>query len=100
VTRMDRILFQDSRKLAAVAALAATSLLLGACLSPVRAVRSDRTEAHRDLTRSVVTTGELSWETRDVLLERGLLDDYETAPEQAIATLHQELATSASPALL
>jgi len=64
---------------------------LAACAAPVRAVRVDRTVAERDLTRSVVTTGELSWATRDVLLERGLYDTFDDRPEVAIAKLHRAM---------
>jgi hypothetical protein len=74
--------------------LGALCLTLGACTSPVRAVRVDRTVAHRDLTRSVVTTGEPSWQTRDVLLERGLLDVFDEHPETTIADLHRALVSS------
>ena len=71
--------------------LAALCLALGACTSPVRAVRVDRTVAHRDLTRSAVTTGEPSWPTRDVLVERGLLDVFGERPEVALAALHRAM---------
>ena len=71
--------------------LAALCLALGACTSPVRAVRVDRTVAHRDLARSVITTGEASWPTRDVLLERGLLDTFGERPEIALSELHRAM---------
>lgn len=71
--------------------LAALCLVLGACTSPVRAVRVDRTEAHRDLARSVITTGQLSWSTRVALLERGLLDSVGKDPEAALASLHGDM---------
>src|SRR5882724_12686175 len=74
-----------------VVLLGALCLTLGACTGPVRAVRVDQTVAHRDLTRSVVTTGELSWATRDVLLERGLYDSFDDRPEVAIADLHRAM---------
>jgi hypothetical protein len=81
--------------------LAALGLMAGACASPVRAVRVDRTVAHRDLMRSAVTTGELSWSTRDVLLERGLLDDFQGQPATAIAGLHRAMVRDdGSPDLL
>jgi pimeloyl-ACP methyl ester carboxylesterase len=67
----------------------------------VRAVRVDRQDAHRDLTRSVVTTGEPSWPTRDALLERGLLEPFGKQPEAAIAELHRiMIAEKGDPALL
>ncbi len=81
--------------------LAALCLALGACTSPVRAVRVDRTVAHRDLTRSAVTTGEPSWPTRDVLLERGLVDAFGERPGVALADLHRAMvAAKGDPDLL
>lgn len=64
-------------------------LVLGGCTSPVRAVRVSREAALRDLTRSVVTTGELSWPTQDVLRERGLDESFLESPEVALLDLHQ-----------
>jgi hypothetical protein len=76
-------------------------LALSACSAPVGAVRVDRTEAYRDLTRSVVTTGELSWPTRDVLFERGLFETFGERPEAAIAELHRVIvAEGGDPGLL
>jgi hypothetical protein len=72
----------------------ALCLVLAACGSPVRAVRVDSTVAQRDLTRSEVTTGDLSWATRDVLLERGLYDTFEKRPEVALAELHRAMVAS------
>jgi pimeloyl-ACP methyl ester carboxylesterase len=71
--------------------LGALCLTLAACAGPVRAVRVDQRAAQRDLTRSVVTTGELSWATRDVLLERGLEDTFHDRPEVAITELHRAM---------
>ena len=71
--------------------LGALCLGLAACAGPVRAVRVDRTVAQRDLERSVVTTGQLSWATRNVLLERGLSDTFDDRPEVAIAELHRAM---------
>jgi hypothetical protein len=81
--------------------LAAICLVLGACTSPVRAVRVDRSVAHRDVARSAVTTDEPSWATRDVLIEQGLVADYEERPEVALAELHRAMVTAkGDPALL
>lgn len=71
--------------------LAALCLTLAACAAPVRAVRVDFTTARADLTRSAVTTGEPSWPTRNVLLERGLAEVFEEHPELAIAALHRAM---------
>lgn len=81
--------------------LAALCLTLAACTSPVRAVRVDRTEARRELARSAVTTDEPSWSSRDVLLERGLLEAYAKQPEAALAALHRAMvAERGNPDLL
>lgn len=69
----------------------ALCLSLAACQSPVRAVRVDRTVAHRDLTRSAVTTGEPSVPARVALLERGLLERFDEQPEAALAELHRHM---------
>jgi hypothetical protein len=74
-----------------LALLGALCLTLAACAGPVRAVRVDRTVAYRDLTRSVVTTGELSWATRNVLLEQDLYATFGDRPEMAIAELHRAM---------
>jgi pimeloyl-ACP methyl ester carboxylesterase len=73
---------------------AALCVTLAACAGPVRAVRVDRTIAHRDLSRSVITTGEPSWPTRDVLFEQGLFETFDERPEAAIADLHRAMVTT------
>ena len=66
-------------------------MALSACGGPVRAIRVDRTVANRDLTRNIVTTGELSWTTRDVLFERGLFEGFAERPDVAIEALHRAM---------
>jgi len=76
-------------------------LALAACSAPVRAVRVDRTTAHEDLTRSVVTTGEASWATRNVLLERGLFAEFDDDPAGTLAALHRAMvAAGGDPGML
>jgi hypothetical protein len=73
-------------------------LLLGASASPsqpapvpcARSVWIGRSR-NADLTRSVVTTGELSWATPVVLQERGLYETFDDRPEVAIAELHRAM---------
>jgi pimeloyl-ACP methyl ester carboxylesterase len=74
--------------------LAALGLALAACASPVRAVRVDPKVAQHDLARSAVATGEPSWETRNVLFERGLFGPFAERPEAALADLHQAMVAS------
>ena len=81
--------------------LGALCLVLTACAGPVGTNRSDPKVVLRDLARSATTTGEPSWQTRDVLLERGLFDEFDERPEEAIAALHRAMvATGGDPDLL
>jgi hypothetical protein len=84
-----------------LALLAALCLLLPACANPVRAVRVDRSEAHRERARSAITTGEPSWSSRVALLERGLLEEFDERPAAALAALHRAMvAAGGDPDLL
>jgi len=65
-------------------------LSVAACARPISAVRVDQNTVYHDLSRSAVATGEPSWPTRNVLLERGLLEDFEKRPEAALASLHRD----------
>jgi pimeloyl-ACP methyl ester carboxylesterase len=76
------------------AGVAALCLVLAACAGPVGTTRVDPTTVQRDLGRSAVTTGELSWATRNVLFETGLFDRYGERPEEALAQLHKTMVTS------
>src|SRR5262245_64076830 len=69
--------------------LGALCLWVAACASPISAVRVDQKTVYHDLSRSAVSTGEPSWPTRNALLEYGLLEDFETRPEAALASLHR-----------
>jgi hypothetical protein len=60
----------------------------------VRAVRVDPRVAQHDLARSAVATGEPSWETRNVLFERGRFASFAEHPEAALADLHQAMVAS------
>jgi hypothetical protein len=62
-----------------------------ACAGPVSATRVDPTIVRRDLTRSGVSTGQLSRPTRNVLFERGLFEAYAERPEDALAELHRTM---------
>ena len=72
-----------------VVVLAALGLAVAACAGPVSATRVDPTIVQRDLARSAVSTGQLSWPTRNVLFERGLFKAYAERPEEALAELHK-----------
>ena len=76
-------------------------LCLAACGGPVSASRVDPKVVQHDLARSAVTTGEPSWETRNVLFELGLFDAYEARPAETLAAIHRTMvATGGDPGLL
>ncbi|HSF02473.1 MAG TPA: hypothetical protein VLA62_05660, partial [Solirubrobacterales bacterium] len=64
-------------------------VILAACTSsPVRVARVDPSDVHRRLTRSALSTGEVSNFTRNILLEANLADLLEDDPEKALEQLH------------
>jgi pimeloyl-ACP methyl ester carboxylesterase len=71
-------------------------LLFAACASsPVGVARVDPGDVHRRLTRSALSTGQLSIFTRNILLETNLAGLFEGEPEKALERLH-DLAVSGS----
>ena len=62
-----------------------------ACASPVYAIRADPQTVYRELNRGAVASGEPSWPTRNVLRERGLLEEFGKSPETALASLHRAM---------
>jgi len=84
-----------------LAVLGVLCLVLAACAGPVGTHRADPKVVLRDLARSATTTGEPSWQTRNVLLEQGLLVEFEERPEEVLAALHKTMvATGGDPDLL
>ena len=83
------------------AVLGVLCLVLAACAGPVGTNRADPKVVLRDLARSATTTGEPSWQTRNVLLEQGRLEEFEERPEEVLAALHKTMvATGGDPDLL
>jgi pimeloyl-ACP methyl ester carboxylesterase len=77
-------------------ALLAIALVLSACSSsPVGVIRIDPSGVHRRLTRSALSTRQLSPATHNVLLETDLEELYDDDPEKALERLH-DLAVSGS----
>ncbi len=84
-----------------IVVLAAFGMALAACAGTVSAARVDAKVVQADLARSAVTTGEPSWETRNVLYEQGLFDAFGARPEEALAELHGTMRrTGGDPDLL
>ena len=71
--------------------LLALPLLAGACALPVSAVRVDPKVVQRELTGSVLTTGEPSRFTRNQLFLHGLDVRFEDEPEAALAQLRKDI---------
>ena len=68
--------------------------MLAACANPVSAVRVDPKTVYGELSQSAVATGKPSTPTRNVLLERGLLETFDEKPETALAALHKAMVAS------
>ena len=76
-------------------ALAVATLLLSgslACSTPVGVTRVDPSIVYRTLTSNVLSTGELSNPTRNVLYRRDLYERFSEQPERVIAELHAAVA--------
>ncbi len=62
------------------------------CSTPVGVARVDPRRVYRTLTSNVLSTGELSNPTRNVLYRRDLFERFEKNPQSAIRTLHAAVA--------
>jgi hypothetical protein len=68
-------------------------LLAAGCATPVEVERSDPPSVHRELTGNVLSTGELSDFTQNLLRLGGIAGFAEDDPEAALATLHDAVTT-------
>ena len=66
-------------------------LLLTACGSPIAVERTDPISVHRELTSSVLSTGELSRSTLNVLHRWNLFEAFHESATRAIASLHRSV---------
>ena len=73
-----------------LAALALAATL--ACATPVGVERVDPRVVYRSLTSNVLSTGELSNPTRNVLYRRDLYERFEREPQNTLAELHTAVA--------
>lgn len=69
-----------------------TLVLVTACAAPVRVTRGDPRTVHRELTRSVLTSRELSGPTHNVLHRFGMVDRFADDPVAVITALHTDVA--------
>jgi pimeloyl-ACP methyl ester carboxylesterase len=72
-----------------IAAFVAVALFAGCAGVPVGLTRADPRSVHRNLTGNVLSTGEPSIPTRNVLDRRDLIQRFEREPEAALADLHR-----------
>ncbi len=79
------------RRFPLVPALVATAAGLGVagCGTPVGVARIDPRDVHRALTSTVLSTGEPSQPTRNVLYQQDLVQRFEEDPAGALAALHE-----------
>ena len=77
-------------RLAGPALVLAVGLLGAGCSTPITAKRADAHWVHRKLTSSVLTTGDLSQQTTNLLYDRDLVERYDDDPAGALAELHAQ----------
>jgi pimeloyl-ACP methyl ester carboxylesterase len=63
------------------------------CATPVGVERADPQSVHRELTGNVLSTGELSDFSQNVLRLGGIAEHAEDDPESALATIHEAIVT-------
>jgi hypothetical protein len=68
-------------------------LLAAGCATPVGVKRADPQSVHRELTGNVLSTGELSDFTQNVLRLGGIAERADSDPEAALATIHDAVTT-------
>jgi pimeloyl-ACP methyl ester carboxylesterase len=68
-------------------------LLAAGCATPIGVERADPQSVHRELTGNVLSTGELSDFTQNVLRLGGIAENAENDPAAALATLHEAVTT-------
>ncbi len=72
-------------------------VILAACATPVGVRHMDPLEAQRKLTESVLTGGNLSAPTMQILNRSGLAEEFEDHPAEVIGVIHKGLPTSSEP---
>ena len=72
------------------------ALLTAGCSTPVGVQVTDPQTVHHELTRNVLSTGNLSAYTEIVLRQLDLTEQYAAEPTQALATLHAAMVTGLS----
>ena len=76
-------------RLPAVASVALLFVSAGCATTPVGVKQLDARTVHRNLTANVISAGEPSFPTRNVLFARNLVERFRKEPEKALAELHK-----------
>ena len=79
------------RQLSIALLVVALPLVAGACAPPVGAVRVDPQKVQRELTGNVLSAGDLSRSTRNVLFLHGLTERFDDDPEAALDTMRKNI---------
>src|SRR4029453_10163713 len=79
------------RRLSIALLVFALPLAAGACAPPVGAVRVDPQKVQRELTGNVLSAGDLSGSTRNVLFFHGLSQRFDDDPEAALDTMRKNI---------
>ncbi len=79
------------RLLAQVGVLGVVVALFAACATPIGVTRGTRQEMQREMTASVLSTGEPSDWALLVLRRQGLVEEFEKAPDETLAKLREGL---------
>jgi hypothetical protein len=80
-----------SRQLSIALLVFALPLAAGACARSVGAVRVDAQKVQRELTGNVLSTGDLSRSTRNILFLHGISERFADGPEAALDTVGKNL---------
>jgi hypothetical protein len=80
-----------SRQLSIALLVFALPLAAGACARPVGAVRVDVQKVQRELTGYVLSTGDLTRSTRNVLFFHGISERFADDPEAALDTVRKNI---------
>jgi pimeloyl-ACP methyl ester carboxylesterase len=92
---LDRVLHRaalNQRQLMYLGALFGLLLLMNACATPIGVVRGTTQEMHYALTANVLSAGEPSTWSKQVLHRTNLTERFDADPADALTTLHKTLA--------
>lgn len=78
-----------------ILALAVLAIVLNGCAAPIGVKRVDSREVQRELTSDVLSTGDLSHSTQNLLRYADLSDDYADRPGEVVDFVHNSIVARA-----